>query len=161
MSKTPATRVLDQARVDYTVHEYHHDEKAAAAAGGYGLEAAAALGVDPRQVFKTLLVHVDKDLVVAICPVDGHLDLKAVAAAVGGKKAAMADPALAQRTTGYVIGGISPLGQKKRLTTVLDESALPLGRILVSGGRRGLDLELPVDDLVRLTGARLAPIGTD
>lgn len=158
MSRTPATRALDQARVAYTEHEYRHDGKAADAAGGYGLEAAAALGLDPARVFKTLLVDVDGRLVVAICPVSAMLDLKAVARAADGKKAAMADPATAQRSTGYVVGGISPLGQKKRLTTLLDASASSHVTILVSGGRRGLDLELAPADLLALTGGRTAPL---
>lgn len=156
MSKTPATRVLDRAKVTYAVHEYEHDDGAAQAAGGYGLEAVAALGVDAARVFKTLLVDVDGRLVVAICPVDAKLDLKAVAAAAHGKKAVMADPAAAQRATGYVLGGISPLGQKKRLPTLLDESARSHQQILVSGGRRGLDLELAVADLLTLTAGTLA-----
>ncbi len=158
MSKTPATRALDRARIAYTVHEYPHDEKTAEAAGGYGQEAAHALGVDPATVFKTLLVDVDGALVVAICPVDARLDLKAVARAAGGKKAALADPGVAQRATGYVVGGISPLGQKKRLTTLLDASAQQHPTILVSGGRRGLDLELAPGDLLTLTGGTFAAL---
>lgn len=158
MAATPAVRALDRARVPYTLHTYDHDPGAAAQAGGYGAEAAAVLGVDPDRVFKTLLVQVDAALVVAVCPVSCRLDLKAVAGAAGGKKAAMADPVAAQRATGYVLGGISPLGQKKRLTTIVDASAAAHPTILVSGGRRGLDIELATDDLVQLTGATLAPI---
>jgi Cys-tRNA(Pro)/Cys-tRNA(Cys) deacylase len=123
------------------------------------MEAATALGVDPRQVFKTLIADVDGALTVAVVPVEGQLDLKALAAAVGGKKAAMADPAAAERATGYVVGGISPLGQRRRLATVVDSSALEFPVVLVSAGRRGVDVELAPADLVRLTGARTAPIG--
>jgi Cys-tRNA(Pro)/Cys-tRNA(Cys) deacylase len=154
MAGTPATVALRRAGVPFTEHTYTHD----AGAASYGLEAADALGLDPEQVFKTLLTTVDTALVVAIVPVSGQLDLKAVAAAVGGKKAAMADPAVAERATGYVVGGISPIGQKKRLATVLDESALGFGTVYVSGGRRGLDLGLSPGDLVRVTGATVAAI---
>jgi Cys-tRNA(Pro)/Cys-tRNA(Cys) deacylase len=122
------------------------------------MEAAAALGVDPHQVFKTLVVDLDGALTVAVVPVDAHLDLKALATAAGGKKAVMADPAAAERATGYVVGGISPLGQRKRLPTVVDSSALDYPTMLVSAGRRGVDIELTPVDLVRLTAARTAPI---
>ena len=152
---TPATVALERAGVTFTRHPYEHD----AAAASYGLEAAEALGLDPAAVFKTLLAEVDGRLVVGIVPVTGQLDLKALAAAVGGKRAAMADPAAAERATGYVIGGISPIGQKRRLATVLDGSALELGTIYVSGGRRGLDLGLDPHDLVTLLDARVARIG--
>jgi Cys-tRNA(Pro)/Cys-tRNA(Cys) deacylase len=152
---TPATVALDQAGVAFSVHPYDHDP----AAPSYGLEAAQQLGLDPGAVFKTLLVEVDGSLVVGIVPVTGQLDLKALASAVGGKKAAMADPAQAERTTGYVVGGISPLGQKKRLPTVVDASALALATIYVSGGKRGLDLGLDPTDLVALLHATVAPIG--
>src|SRR4051794_28708833 len=135
---TPATVALERAGVTFTRHGYEHDP----AAPSYGLEAAAALGLDPAAVFKTLLADVDGALVVGIVPVTGHLDLKSLAAAVGGKRAAMADPAAAERATGYVVGGISPVGQKKRLTTVLDASAVDRPTIYVSGGKRGLDLGL-------------------
>ncbi len=123
MTMTPATRALERAGVPHMVRAYDHDPGGAAASGGYGLEAAAALGVDPARVLKTLLADVDGRLVVAVCPVTAQLDLKAVAAAVGGKRARMADPAAAERATGYVVGGISPLGQRKRLPTVVDASA--------------------------------------
>ena len=150
---TPATRALAAAGVAYTEHPYEHDP----AAPSYGLEAAEVLGVPPERVFKTLLAQTDlprdHGLVVGIVPVGGQLDLKALAAAVGAKKATMADPALAERTTGYVVGGISPIGQKRSLTTVLDESALGHDTVFVSGGRRGLDLELAPGDLVRATSA--------
>jgi Cys-tRNA(Pro)/Cys-tRNA(Cys) deacylase len=152
---TPATVALDAAGVDYSVHAYEHDP----AASSYGTEAAEVLGLDPRAVLKTLLADVDGRLVVAIVPVSGQLDLKALASAVGGKRAAMADPAAAERSTGYVVGGISPLGQRKRLTTVLDESAAALEKVYVSGGKRGLDLGLSPTDLVRLLDATVAPIG--
>ncbi|MGW6293672.1 Cys-tRNA(Pro) deacylase [Streptomyces sp. NPDC055058] len=152
---TPATVALTSAGVEYTVHAYAHDP----AHSSYGQEAAEAMGVSPDRVFKTLVADVDGALTVAVVPVAGQLDLKALAAAVGGKRAAMADPALAERTTGYVRGGISPLGQRKRLPTVLDESAARHRTVCVSAGRRGLEVELSPDDLAKLTGAVLAPIG--
>jgi Cys-tRNA(Pro)/Cys-tRNA(Cys) deacylase len=152
---TPATVTLEQAGIAFSVHTYDQDP----AAPSYGLEAAEQLGLDPGAVFKTLLVEVDGSLVVGIVPVTGQLDLKALASAAGGKKAAMADPAQAERTTGYVVGGISPLGQKKRLPTVVDASALDLATIYVSGGKRGLDLGLDPRDLVALLHATVAPIG--
>jgi Cys-tRNA(Pro)/Cys-tRNA(Cys) deacylase len=151
---TPATAALKRAGIDFTVHTYEHDP----AASSYGLEAATALGLDPERVFKTLLASVDSRLVVAIVPVSGQLDLKAVAAAVGGKKAVMADPADAERVTGYVVGGISPIGQKKALPTVLDSSATRHATVFVSGGRRGMDLELSAADLVAVTRATVAAI---
>ncbi|UNO42609.1 Cys-tRNA(Pro) deacylase [Streptomyces sp. MST-110588] len=151
---TPATVALADAGVPFTVHAYEHDP----AAPSYGEEAAQALGVSPDQVFKTLLADVDGTLTVAVVPVSGSLDLKALAAAVGGKRAAMADPAAAERSTGYVRGGISPLGQRKRLRTVLDASARDLETVCVSAGRRGLEVELSPADLAALTGAVLAPI---
>lgn len=146
---TPATVALDRAGVAYTVHPYEHDARAAS----YGLEAAAALGVDPGRVFKTLLASLDGSLVVGIVPVSGQLDLKALARVLGGSKAVMAEVADAERVTGYVAGGISPVGQKRRLRTVLDSSALEHPTIYVSGGRRGLDLEIVPADLVAITGA--------
>lgn len=152
---TPATTALTRAGVVFALREYVHDP----AAPSYGLEAAHALGVAPERVFKTLLAEVDGRLVVAVVPVSGQLDLKALAAAVGGKRAVMADPHDAERATGYVVGGISPLGQRKRLPTVVDLTATEHRTVLVSGGRRGLDLELDPADLVRLTGARTAVIG--
>lgn len=151
---TPATLALTKARIAHTVHEYDHDP----AAESYGAEAAKLMGTDPCRVFKTLLATVDGTLHVAVVPVAGSLDLKALAAAVGGKRAAMADPVLAERTTGYVRGGISPLGQRKRLPTVLDATALEHPTVFVSAGRRGLEVELAPDDLSRLTAARVAPI---
>jgi Cys-tRNA(Pro)/Cys-tRNA(Cys) deacylase len=152
---TPATVALTRAGIAFTEHAYEHDP----GAESYGLEAAEVLGLDPRQVLKTLVATVDGRLVVAVVPVSGQLDLKAVAAAVGGKRAAMADPAEAQRATGYVVGGISPVGQRRALPTVLDESALAFGTVYVSGGRRGLDLGLAPADLVRATGATVAAVG--
>ncbi|MFF7362852.1 Cys-tRNA(Pro) deacylase [Streptomyces sp. NPDC008125] len=152
---TPATVALTAAGADFTVHAYEHDP----AAPSYGEEAAEALGVSPDRVFKTLVADVDGELTVAVVPVAGSLDLKALASAVGGKRAAMADPAAAERTTGYVRGGISPLGQRKRLRTVVDASAGSHPTICVSAGRRGLEVELAAADLARLTGAVFAPIG--
>jgi Cys-tRNA(Pro)/Cys-tRNA(Cys) deacylase len=151
---TPATVALTSAGVPFTTHTYEHDP----AAPSYGREAAEVLGLPHEQVFKTLLADVDGRLVVGIVPVAGKLDLKALAAAVGGKKAVMADPSLAERTTGYIVGGISPIGQKKALPTVLDESALLHHTVYVSGGRRGFDLGLSPDDLVAQTQATTAPI---
>jgi Cys-tRNA(Pro)/Cys-tRNA(Cys) deacylase len=151
---TPATAALAAAGVPFTLHPYTHDP----AAESYGLEAAEVLGVDPSRVFKTLMVDIEGRLAVGIVPVSGTLDLKAIAAAMGSKKAAMADPKAAERRTGYVLGGISPLGQRQPSPTVVDESALAFPTVLVSGGRRGLDIELAPADLVRLTQARVAPI---
>jgi len=152
---TPATVALEKAGVTFTVHAYDHDPRSAS----YGLEAADALGLDPDAVFKTLLAEVDGELVVAVVPVSGQLDLKALASAVGGKRAAMADPAVAERTTGYVVGGISPIGQRRRLRTVVDESASARPAVYVSGGRRGVDLGLDPTDLVRVLDAQVARIG--
>ncbi|WP_030858905.1 Cys-tRNA(Pro) deacylase [Streptomyces sp. NRRL S-37] len=151
---TPATVALTAAGVPFTVHSYEHDP----AHPSYGEEAAEAMGVSPDRVFKTLVADVDGTLTVAVVPVAGQLDLKALASAVGGKRATMADPVLAERTTGYVRGGISPLGQRKRLPTVLDESATRHETICVSAGRRGLEVELTPTDLTTLTSASLAPI---
>ena len=154
MAGTPATVALTRLKVRFTSHVYEHDPSVAS----YGSEAAAALGLDPASVFKTLLASVDGGLVVAVVPVTGQLDLKALAAAVGGKRATMADPSAAERATGYVVGGISPVGQKKAHPTVLDVSALDLDVVFVSGGQRGLDLGLAPADLVRVTKAFVAPI---
>ena len=152
---TPATVALTAAGVPFTVHSYEHDP----AHPSYGEEAAEAMGVSPDRVFKTLVADVDGALTVAVVPVAGQLDLKALASAVGGKRATMADPALAERTTGYVRGGISPLGQRKKLPTVVDESATRHETICVSAGRRGLEVELTPADLTTLTSATSAPIG--
>jgi len=154
---TPATVALTQAKVPFEVHAYEHDP----AAPSYGTEAAEAMGIPAERVFKTLVADVDGKLVVAVVPVSGQLDLKALASAAGGKKAAMADPAAAERATGYVLGGISPLGQRKKLATVIDESALGYETVFCSAGRRGLEIELAPADLVRLSAARTAPIGRD
>lgn len=152
---TPATVALDRAGLGYTLHPYEHDPRAAS----YGEEAAAALGVDPARVLKTLLAALDGGLVVGIVPVSGQLDLKALARALGGSKAVMADVAAAERATGYVAGGISPIGQKRPLPTVLDTSAFDHPTVFVSGGRRGLDLELAPADLVAITGAITDRVG--
>ena len=153
---TPATAALAAAGVPFVLHPYTHDPSAAS----YGSEATEALGIDPSRVFKTLMVEVEGKLAVGIVPVSGTLDLKAFASALGAKKAAMADPAAAQRRTGYVLGGISPLGQRLPSPTVLDSSAVGLRTLLVSGGKRGLDIELAPADLIRLTQAVTAPIGS-
>ena len=151
---TPATVALRGAGIPFTEHAYTHDP----ANTNFGLEAATALGLDPDRVFKTLLADVDGRLVVGIVPVTGKLDLKRLAAAVGGKRATMADPAVAERKTGYVVGGISPIGQKTAHPTVIDETSELWDTVYVSGSRRGLDLELAPADLVRATNATLADI---
>jgi Cys-tRNA(Pro)/Cys-tRNA(Cys) deacylase len=151
---TPATVALEKAGIVFAVHDYVHDP----AAESYGGEAAQALGVAPERVFKTLVAEVDGALVVGVVPVAGQLDLKALASALGGKRAAMADPAAAERSSGYVRGGISPLGQRKALPTVLDASAGDHPTVFVSAGRRGLEVELAPQDLATLTRALLAPI---
>ncbi|MFF1871872.1 Cys-tRNA(Pro) deacylase [Streptomyces sp. CB03911] len=152
---TPATVALESAGVPFTVHAYEHDPAAAT----YGGEAAELLGVPADRVFKTLVADVDGTLTVGVVPVSGKLDLKALAAAVGGKRAAMADPAAAERSSGYVLGGISPLGQRRPLRTVLDDTVLAHPTVYVSAGRRGLEVELAPADLVALTKALTAPIG--
>lgn len=151
---TPATVALTAAGVPFAVHSYTHDPQASS----YGMEAAEVLGLPPQQVFKTLMADVDGTLTVAVVPVTGTLDLKALAVACGHKKAAMADPAAAQRRTGYVLGGISPIGQRQASPTVVDESALLFQTIYVSGGRRGFDVELSPGDLIRLSNATTAKI---
>jgi Cys-tRNA(Pro)/Cys-tRNA(Cys) deacylase len=151
---TPGTALLAKQKVPHTLHTYEHNPRAAS----YGLEAAEALGLAASRVFKTLLAEVDGALTVGIVPVTAQLDLKALAAAVGGKKARMADVAAAERATGYVAGGISPLGQRKRLPTVLDSSASGFATLFCSAGRRGLEVELAPDDLIRLTNAIVADI---
>ncbi|WP_445147637.1 Cys-tRNA(Pro) deacylase [Baekduia sp. Peel2402] len=147
--ETPATRAAKAAGITYTLHEYDHDPRAESYAG----EAAEALGLDPRRVFKTLVVALGDDLAVAIVPAVDQLDLKAV-----GKRAAMADTGRAEKVTGYVAGGISPLGQRKRLPTFLDDSASRFDTIFVSAGRRGLEIELAPDDLATLTDADVRPL---
>jgi Cys-tRNA(Pro)/Cys-tRNA(Cys) deacylase len=146
---------LERAGIPFTVHEYAHDPRHES----YGREASEALGVAPDRVFKTLIAEVDGALVVGVVPVEGQLDLKALAAAAGGKKAAMAQAAAAERATGYVTGGISPVGQRKRLPVVVDESALRFPTVFCSAGRRGLEIELAPADLVRATDAKVASIG--
>ena len=144
--ETPATRAARAAAIAFTVHEYAHDP----AAPSFAEEAATVLGLDPAVVFKTLVVQLADDLVVCVVPADARLDLKAV-----GKHAQMADPKRAERVTGYVVGGISPLGQRRRLRTLVDASALDHDTIHVSAGRRGLEIELAPGDLVALTGAEV------
>ena len=151
---TPAFVALHRANVPFTSHSYVHDPRAES----FGMEAAAALGVEPGRVFKTLMAVIDNELCVGVVPVMGSLDLKALADALGGKRAQMADAAQAQRATGYVIGGISPIGQKKAHRTVIDRSSSQWPTIFVSGGRRGLEAELHPDDLVRVTRAVVARI---
>jgi len=157
---TPALDILTAAGVAFSVREYDHT-----ASDHFGDETVAALGVTPERVFKTLIASITTsgkpELVVGIVPVSGQMDLKALAAAVGAKRADMADPAAAQRSSGYVVGGISPLGQRTRLRTVVDASAVTYETVLVSGGRRGLQVELAPADLVRLTDAKVAEIGRD
>ena len=157
---TPALLALRSAGVTHVVHEYELDDARARAEGrhAYGLQAAAALGVPPERILKTLVATVDGTLTLAVVPVSGELDLKRLAEAVAGRRAAMAEPAVAERATGYVVGGISPLGGRRRLPTVVDASALAHARVLVSAGRRGLQVELDPADLVRLTAAVVAPI---
>ena len=152
---TPAVKVLERDGADFALRDYEHDPRAPA----YGEEAARALGLDPDSVFKTLVARLDDGrLAVGIVPVSGQLDLKALARAAGARRATMAEPAEAERATGYVLGGISPLGQKKRLATFLDASAEAFERIHVSAGRRGLEIGLAPADLIRLSQARLAPL---
>jgi Cys-tRNA(Pro)/Cys-tRNA(Cys) deacylase len=153
---TPATALLLLDGAPYTLHPYRHDPRA----DGFGDEAAAALGIEPARLFKTLIASVDATLCCAVVPVSGRLDLKALAAAREGKKAELADPRVAQRATGYVIGGISPLGQRTRLPVVVDSTAFEHGTVFVSAGRRGLQLELAPADLVRLAAATTASIST-
>lgn len=155
MSATPATKALDAANISYRVLPYDHDP----AAESFGLEAAEVLGLDPDCVFKTLLATLDTDeLVVAIVPVSGRLDLKALARHAGAKRATMADPGIAEKTTGYVVGGISPIGQRKQLRTFVDETAEVVDEIYVSGGRRGFDLGLKPSDLLAATHAIAVPL---
>jgi Cys-tRNA(Pro)/Cys-tRNA(Cys) deacylase len=153
---TPALDLLKKVRAEHRVHSYEHDPKAAS----YGLEAAEKLGLAPAQVFKTLLAASEKgELLVAVVPVVGSLDLKGLAHAAGVKKVEMADPAAAQRSTGYLLGGISPLGQKKRLRTFIDNSAQAFATVYVSAGRRGLEVELAPTVLAEHTQAKFADIG--
>ncbi|MGI9949972.1 Cys-tRNA(Pro) deacylase [Vibrio hyugaensis] len=154
---TPAINLAKKKKVSHTIHQYEHDPRA----DSYGLEAAEVLGQDPKKVFKTLLFCLNgepKNLAVAIIPVDQKLNLKLAAKAAKGKKADMADPEIAQKTTGYVVGGISPLGQKKALPTFLHESATAQDTICVSAGKRGLEIELAPKDLLSLTRGQFAPL---
>lgn len=153
---TPAIKLLESRKVVHRTASYDHDSSAES----YGNEAAEVLGIDPTLVFKTLLASVDDRLVVAVVPVTGMLDLKALARAAKGKKAVMADPTVAERTTGYVVGGISPLGQRKRLPTFVDDSALALDEMYVSGGRRGLEIVLAPEDLVAVLDATTATLAS-
>jgi Cys-tRNA(Pro)/Cys-tRNA(Cys) deacylase len=152
--ETTATKVARAAGIEFRVHEYDHDP----AHPAYGIEAAERLQQAPARVFKTLVASADGELLVCCVPVDAQLDLKAVASAAGARRAAMAEPKDAERATGYVLGGISPLGQRRRLRTVVDESALRFPTIYVSGGRRGLELELTPGDLLALTGGATAAL---
>jgi Cys-tRNA(Pro)/Cys-tRNA(Cys) deacylase len=151
---TPATAILAKLGIEHSVHEYTHDPRHT----GYGLEAIEALGFPPERVFKTLVADVGGTLTVGVVPVTGQLDLKALATAAGGKRASMADAAVAERATGYVVGGISPLGHRKRLPVVVDSSAMSFQTVFCSGGRRGLEIELAPADLVRAAGATVASI---
>jgi Cys-tRNA(Pro)/Cys-tRNA(Cys) deacylase len=153
---TPATVALDRAGVGYAVHPYAHDARA----GSYGEEAAALLGIDPRRMFKTLITSVDGRLVCAVVPVASRLDLKALASAAGGRRAELADPAKAQRATGYVVGGISPLGHKNPMPVLVDASVTGFDTVYVSAGKRGLQVELAPAELLRLSAASTAPIAT-
>ena len=152
---TPAINEAKKQKIDFIIHQYSHDSNHSS----YGMEAAEKLNIDVARVFKTLVLQLDNgQLTVGIVPVSGQLNLKQQAKAAGGKKAAMAEAKLVEKSTGYVLGGVSPLGQKKRLATVIDSSATNHETILVSAGRRGLDIELSPDDLCRLTSATFAPI---
>jgi Cys-tRNA(Pro)/Cys-tRNA(Cys) deacylase len=153
---TPATNLLTSKGVDFKAHEYSHDPNSTS----FGLEAAEKLGVDPNRVFKTLIANVDESFAVAIVPVNQQVSLKSLARTLGAKRAVMADPAQAARLTGYVVGGISPLGQKRLLSTVIDQSAKEFETILVSGGRRGFDIELSPQDLADLLSAVFAEIAS-
>jgi Cys-tRNA(Pro)/Cys-tRNA(Cys) deacylase len=152
---TPATVALARAGIEFRLHEYAHDPRAES----YGLEAAEALELDPARVFKTLMATVDGRLATAVVPVSGQLDLKALARALGASRATMADVVVAERATGYVAGGISPVGQRRPHPTVLDSTALDHSSVFVSAGRRGLDLEIAPADLVRITEAITERVG--
>jgi Cys-tRNA(Pro)/Cys-tRNA(Cys) deacylase len=151
---TAATIALERAKIPFTLHEYARDPRH----GSYGLEASEALGIAPERVFKTLVAAVDGALAVGVVPVHRQLDVKALAAAAGGKKAVMAEVTAAERATGYVAGGISPIGQKRRLPVVVDSSALAHGTMFCSAGRRGLEIEIAPADLIRAVGAKIAAI---
>ena len=151
---TPATKLLKANKIDFSIHEYEHD----ANAKRFGLEAAEKLNLRVEEVFKTLLVTDEKNYFVAILPVHHQLNLKKVAQAVGAKKLKMSDPKDAERLTGYLVGGISPVGQKKRLKTVIDQSAQQLEKLYVSGGKRGLDIGLKPQDLAKVLSATFADV---
>ena len=151
---TPATKLLKANKIDFSIHEYEHD----ANAKSFGLEAAEKLNLRVEEVFKTLLVTDEKNYFVAILPVHHQLNLKKVAQAVGAKKLKMSDPKDAERLTGYLVGGISPIGQKKRLKTVIDQSAQQLEKLYVSGGKRGLDIGLKPQDLAKVLSATFADV---
>jgi Cys-tRNA(Pro)/Cys-tRNA(Cys) deacylase len=153
---TPATALLSKQKIAFTLHPYDHDPRAE----DYGEEASAALGVDATRIFKTLIALIDGKLVCGVVPVAARLDVKALAAAIGGKRGAMAEPAAAARATGYVVGGISPIGQKSRLPVVVDASAEHFDTVFVSAGKRGLQVELAPADLAAAANARFAPIAT-
>jgi Cys-tRNA(Pro)/Cys-tRNA(Cys) deacylase len=158
---TPAIAALERLGIDHRVHEYELPEAAGRARDArpaYGLDAVRALGLPAERVFKTLVANVDGRLVLAVLPVVAELDLKALAAAVGGRRAALADPAAAERATGYVVGGISPIGGRRRLPVVIDEAAFAQPVVNVSAGRRGLEVALAPADLARAAGASRAPI---
>ena len=151
---TPACKVLKSSAIEFSIHEYEHDVHAKS----FGLEAAQKLNLDVREVFKTLLVTDSKNFYVVVLPVAHQLSLKKIAAAVGAKKLQMAEPKDAERLTGYLVGGISPIGQKKRLKTVIDQSAELLNKIYISGGKRGLDIGIKPQDLIRVLNAQFADV---
>ncbi len=151
---TPACKILKAQKIEYSIHEYEHDVNAKS----FGLEAAEKLGLEVEEVFKTLMVTDDKNFFIAVLPVNQQLNLKKVASAFGCKKLHMADPKVAERLTGYLVGGISPIGQKKRLKTVIDASATSLAKIYVSGGKRGLDIGVKPQDLADVLSAQFIDV---
>ncbi len=151
---TPASKLLKSRKIEFSIHEYEHDP----AAKSFGLEAAEKLGLAVEEVFKTLMVTDDKNYFIAVLPVEYQLNLKKAASAFGCKKLHMAEPKVAERLTGYLVGGISPVGQKKRLKTVIDASAESLAKMYVSGGKRGLDIGLKPQDLAQVLGAQFADV---